>query len=524
MTANKQMPNYLKLHIEMPGDVAVASTATRTIVDSLSETFQQVTGWPLRLESERTRDELRSSVTESRANLAPAANRLTIDLQSSRPCHGAPLVDLPTAQKHVAALNELVDELDRTRHALWQREAELAVSVPVVEHADEEAHLAFRLDSVLKSGADAVGCQAAALYLLDDATSQLKLRAAWNLPEDRFYQPARPLRGAVADLEALLGHAVVLKDTSILPHWKAPEEFPAAVCVPVATPTTLLGTLWVFADELADFDENKTNLLEIVAGRLAADLEREVLMQQSVQSKRVDLQLSQAATRQRDRLPSIAPLLDGWQVAGWTMQADSLSGDFYDWSILPDSRLMVAVGSAEGALIEAGLTATTLQSAIKSHGFYRHDPRQMMDRLNETLWTASTGDQFASLFYSQIDPDSGDVEYSIAGNGGGLILRRGKCETISHESPLLGADPDASFKLKRGKLRHGELLLVFSQGVRAALRKIDSASAEEAIATALGDIRDRGAEEIVERIRDLVDTYGPTRADADRTVLVVRRA
>ena len=57
----------------------------------------------------------------------------------------------------------------------------------------------------------------------------------------------------------------------------AAQDYPAAVCVPVSTPTMLLGTLWVFCHKRRDFNDRETNMLEVVAGRLAADLERETL-------------------------------------------------------------------------------------------------------------------------------------------------------------------------------------------------------------------------------------------------------
>ena len=207
-----------------------------------------------------------------------------------------------------------------TRHALWQREAELAAGVPLVAHAEEEKHLAARLEAVLRGGTEAVDCQAAALYLLDDATSQLKMRSCWGLPLDRLAAPARPLKGAVADLEALLGHAVVIEDTDVLRHWNVPEEFPAAVCVPVSTSTTLLGTLWIFCREAAGFHlaaDERVGDRRRTAGRR---LEREILLREAVAAAEVKRQLLAAERLQSNQLPTISPLLDGWQLAGWTTQ------------------------------------------------------------------------------------------------------------------------------------------------------------------------------------------------------------
>jgi phosphoserine phosphatase RsbU/P len=313
-------------------------------------------------------------------------------------------------------LSQVVQHLCATRTALWHREAELAAGVPVTMHPDEQQHLAARLEAVLKAGAQAVGCQAAAAYLLDEASRHLKLRACWGLPKSRFLEPPRPLRGAAADLEALVGHAVVLEDTLLLADWGVPEEFRSAVCVPISTPTTPLGTLWVFCDQPRPFSQDESNLLEIVSGRIAADLEREMLLQQELDTRSIKRQLRYASQWQENRLPRLKPLLHGWQIAGKTSQGDTLGGDFHDWFVLPDGSLAAVVGDAQGKLVEAGLTAAALHSAVKAHANYRHTAQELVERVNETLWSASAGDQFASLFYARIQPETGWIECAMAGH------------------------------------------------------------------------------------------------------------
>ena len=62
--------------------------------------------------------------------------------------------------------------------------------------------------------------------------------------------------------------------------WHVPEPCGAAVCVPISTPTMILGTLWFYADDARDFDDHETNLAEIVAGRIATELERDMLIRE----------------------------------------------------------------------------------------------------------------------------------------------------------------------------------------------------------------------------------------------------
>ena len=315
-----------------------------------------------------------------------------------------------------SAIGGMLEEILQLRRALVEREAELAAGVPLVPHPEEPEHLADRLEAVLRGGAQAVGCHAAALYLLDEATSKLKLRSCWGLPLDRLTAPPRPLEGAVADLESMLGHAIVLEDTAMMRHWRAPEDFAAAACVPVSTSTTILGTLWMFSNAKRDFTAQQTNIVEVVAGRLAADLDREMLWQEGFAAAAIKKQIAAAERMQRNQLPTVAPLLDHWDMAGWTAQADSLGGDFHDWFCLPDGLLAVAVGHAMEGGIPAALAASGLKAALRAHGQYYREAQQTLKRLNLTLWTGSAGDQHATLFYGLIETATGRICTASAGH------------------------------------------------------------------------------------------------------------
>lgn len=278
---SKQIPDYLKLVTEAPRAERRPDEDLEALV-GVCEAFGLVTGFKL---------DYAEADSHSRPNLwwsAPVNPGVGVPPGLFRilgPCEtaadgdgGGERVALAEATQLAAAIGKLWQELLLTRQALWEREAELAVAVPVIEHRQEAQQLAARLESSLRGGAEAVNGHAAALYLLDDATSELKLRSSWGLPRRRLTQEARPLHDQLADLEAMLGHAVVLDDPLMFGLWRVPEPCAACVCVPVSTPTIPLGTLWIFSREPREFSAQETNLIEIVAGRMAADLERETLL------------------------------------------------------------------------------------------------------------------------------------------------------------------------------------------------------------------------------------------------------
>jgi len=429
--------NHLKLYTEQVPSSVSPDVPLRSL-PAVLDSFRQATGWSLQYCPEPPPDRLTPDSVPVQGATGAASGQLVLSPSTGQ----SAIADLNKVRPLTESLGRMVGEMLHLQEALWQREAELAAGVPLVLPRDEQQHLAQRLEAVLKGGAEAVGCQAAGLYLLDEATSELKLRSCWGLPRRRLLDPARPLRGAMADLEAMLGHAVVLDEALLMEHWAAPESFPAAVCIPVATATTILGTLWVFATERRTFDDRQTNILEVVAGRLAADLEREMLLREGIEGARLKRQLGAAQRLQQDQIPQVAPEIDGWDIWGWSSTSQSVGGQFYDWFSLSNGSVVAMLGSATGRPIEAAIAAAAIRSTLRTHGQYHFQPELVLTHANQTLWTMSAGGQHASACYAVCRPGCGQVLLSTAGTGSLFLLGAKGGEDVGWESSRLGENPD----------------------------------------------------------------------------------
>jgi hypothetical protein len=270
----------------------------------LCAAFSQATGWPLVYAEGRPPAAVIAETTltggdpilEWSAPVSPGVGAspgyLRIDLDAAFTAGGSldrpPLASsdadsgnsIRAAQVLAERLADLLNALTESQTAMRQLQAEMAVAVPHVVRPESAAALARRFDAIVRGGAQGLGCQAAAMYLLDEATTELRMRASWGLDESRVCA-RRELEDATADLEALVGHAVVLDNRNLFGLWNVPEsEFEAAVCIPISSPTTLLGTLWMYSALPRDFSDRETNLMEIIAGCLAVELEREMLLRE----------------------------------------------------------------------------------------------------------------------------------------------------------------------------------------------------------------------------------------------------
>jgi serine phosphatase RsbU (regulator of sigma subunit) len=377
--------------------------------------------------------------------------------------HGPSLdLDDQHARNLAQAIAGILVELQATRCALQDREAELATAVPVIVRGNDGADFNHRLQAILRGIVEGLRGRAAALYLLDDTTSQLKLRSHWGLPSLRFLEPARALRGAVADLEALTGHAVVLEDAQLLAHWNVPEQFGSAICVPVASPDTLLGTLWFFSDAVREYTSQETQLLEIVAGRLAVELERRVLVQQAAQNAQHRDQFEEFLAWHRERADQVPPVIEGWQVASATVREGAICGDFCAWHLGMHDQLRLATSSLAGSAARSTLSATLYQGAVQATMRQTTSPFVILQTLNDILWSSAPGGEGASTFVATLDPASGQLEYATAGSTDAYILRPHGWEPIAVDGVPLGHEPDWDGAAQDQEIHPGDVLLVIS--------------------------------------------------------------
>ncbi len=433
-------------------------------LEELCDAFSAATGWPLRYESgaEMRQDPVLKWSAPVNQGVGVALGHLRIGLGELAGRPTAQRTPKP-AQRLASQIASLLGELSAARRTVWHREAELAAGVPVVARTDEPEQLATRLRAVLRAGARACECQAAALYMLDEGTSELKLRSAWGLRVDRLMQPARPLEGAMADLEALLGHAVALERAASFGPWHVPEEFPAALCVPVSTSATPLGTLWLFSDREREFTSVHTELAELTAGRLAAELERAMLITAQVKSTEALREIDAARRLQQSQWPQSIRLIDeGWELAGRISAAGQLSGAFYDWQWLPGDELAIAVGEASQARFAGALTTAALRSAIRLESEHGIRPGELLARLNCSLWQTSGGDESAALFFGILDLRTGEIRYSWAGCPAAELQEADSSEASLTERPPLGVIADQRFADQTMRIMPGGVVLLGS--------------------------------------------------------------
>lgn len=498
-------------------DAAVpAIPSSRHELEALGSAFLAATGYPLKL--------AQPAVDEGISTSPP---RLALDAQVAE---SEAKIARPQAQRLAAEFDALYGKLLSARTALAEREAELAAGVPLLLHRGDVASLSDRLAAVLKAGAEILGGDRIAMYLLNESTTALKLRSQWGFADDKLLEAARPLAGAVADLEALTGSAVALEDDLLNDAWHVPEACGAAICVPISSPTSILGTLWIYFDASREISDVDTNSAELTAGRLAAELEREMLWRETLQMAplcRQATELGEELTTNRRRMP---PRFDGWKLAfsdPHSASDPSVSALQVDWLSLPDDSLMVMLIDAGGTRLTDGLHAQLLAAALRSHAAHVTDLAALMQHASRTLWQVSASQPRLGCTLLRLGADGRSVCSCHAGSMSTLLVAAGGSEpgsvsarprsgwhTLSQAAPPAGEFEEVEYVQQQHAVEPDQLLVLCSRRLYQPDRPDSPLAGEAALVRELANLSTLGPAEIA---AEIVRWAGPLAEVADST-------
>src|ERR671920_50259 len=125
--------------------------------------------------------------------------------------------------------------------------------------------------------------------------------------------------------------------------------------------------------------------------------------------ERLEQDLRVARSIQQASLPRKVPTLEGWQIAPYYRSAREVGGDFYDFHLLSEGKLGLAVGDATGKGVPAALVMSTTCGMLRavSQASDSSSPGEMLQRVNEALFPYIPANMFVTCFYAILEPESG---------------------------------------------------------------------------------------------------------------------
>ncbi|AJF69188.1 PP2C family protein-serine/threonine phosphatase [Streptomyces vietnamensis] len=143
----------------------------------------------------------------------------------------------------------------------------------------------------------------------------------------------------------------------------------------------------------------------------------------------------------------------------------AVGGDWYKCRLLPDGRVLVAIGDASGHGLDAVARMAQQRHALAGLAQTGASAGEITTWLNELVCSDPAG-QTATVVAGHIDRDK-ILHWACAGHPAPLLLRDGGAEPLGAEvrGPLLGALPGYAYETTSTPLRPGDLLVLYTDGM-----------------------------------------------------------
>ncbi len=266
----------------------------------------------------------------------------------------------------------------------------------------------------------------------------------------------------------------------------------------------------------------------LVAKEIRAQVEaalREAETRREVEHLQHDLNVARSI--QQSLLPKSMPQVPGFDVAAWNKPADQTGGDYYDWQLLPDGRVVIALADVTGHGIGPALLAAVCRAYSRATFGQQQDFLESMRRINSALAADVAEGRFVTFVAAILGPASAEVELLSAGHAPLFVywLKHDCFDKMEAQGPPLGissellSDPPQILPFESG-----DLLVLATDGFFEWRNAANEQFASERLENSVRAKREQSAAEIISSLyQDVLRFAGGTAQKDDLTAIVIKR-
>jgi sigma-B regulation protein RsbU (phosphoserine phosphatase) len=391
------------------------------------------------------------------------------------------------------------------------------------------------LHDIIESTKGMVEAEASSLFLLSDGGKNLELTI-----------PTGPATAEVSGKKIASDHGisgwvvqhqqpVLITDVQSDPRFQGEllsnPKFQSRnmICVPLNNNQgKTIGVLQAINIKEDFLNEEMLGLFQTLANQAATALENVHVKQQQLAAELVNKELEVATEIQARFFPQQTPNLEGYELAGCSIPAKDVGGDYYDFIPNPEPcQHGFVVADVTGKGVPASLLMATMRATLRAN--IQNNPNdivQALRQVNGDIYRDSPVDKFITSIYCNLDYESHELSYVNSGHNPPYIVRANdnRIEELDQGGVMLGIMEEIDLPKATLSIDKGDILMLFSDGVTEATNPSGELFSEERFEQWLLDHNQLSAEEmkdaLLKTLRDYAD--GSPQSD-DITFIIVKR-
>lgn len=208
--------------------------------------------------------------------------------------------------------------------------------------------------------------------------------------------------------------------------------------------------------------------------------------------------------------------------------AKEVGGDFYNFYVLDEDRLVITIADVSGKGIPASLFMLVSMGLLWS--FVPDSPgafARALDAANLWLCSHNDGMMFVTVFTGILNRRTGKFTYVNAGHNSPLISRREQSNKFEYlpmaQNGFIGINDKAEFREETITLNHGDWLFLYTDGLTEAENGEHDFFGDDRLLDTLNEFNNSSAKELISYVHKRVkDFVGIAPQSDDLTMLCVR--
>lgn len=240
------------------------------------------------------------------------------------------------------------------------------------------------------------------------------------------------------------------------------------------------------------------------------------------ENNRKSKELEEARALQLSMLPKKLPTLTEYDMAVYMDTATEVGGDYYDYSLPGDGTLVLALGDATGHGMKAGIMVAAAKSYFHSL-VHEESSLAMLKRMSSGLHTMNMKMMYMGL--TLVRCSGNRVGIATAGMPPAIHFKNSESDIsrITLKGLPLGSSINYPYKGESIELQKGDVLLLMSDGLIELFNSDREMLGIEKVENLMKNSSGLSAGDIVNQLRQLVETWsGGKEPEDDITFLVVR--
>lgn len=193
------------------------------------------------------------------------------------------------------------------------------------------------------------------------------------------------------------------------------------------------------------------------------------------EAARIDQELSYARQIQASVLPALTgPVAEdpAFRIYACMDTAKEVGGDFYDFYFTASHKLAFLIADVSGKGIPAALFMMRGKAILRDCMLNSENTGTALSGANRRLYEGNETGTFITAWMGLLNPESGELTFSNAGHNPPVLIRNGRaCFLPLNQNLILGAVGDSEYVSRPMKLKKGDVLFLYTDGVTEALNR-----------------------------------------------------